>query len=161
MRLWKEKTSQKVVAVNTSFRIAPFADYVFAMDLKWWERYRDEVPAEKRISSGKIPNVRKVPCMNPGNSGAGAIGLAHFWGAKRIILLGYDCKKIDGMVHHHGDHPKGLGNAGSMPLWPTQFAQLANRMKRCKIDIINCSPDSALNFWPRMSLEEALNVTDT
>lgn len=89
-----------------------------------------------------------------GNSGAGAIALAAKAAASRVILLGYDCQKTGGMVHHHGDHPEGLGNAGSMPKWPAQFANLAAAMKG--VEVINCSRETALTAFPRGELESVL-----
>lgn len=87
-----------------------------------------------------------------GNSGAGAILLASHFGAQRIVLIGYDCHKRGG-AHHHGNHPKGLGNAGSLHKWPEQFAQVARMVTA---EVINCSPGTALNVFPRADLESAL-----
>ena len=75
-------------------------------------------------------------------------------GASRVILLGYDCQKTGGQVHWHGDHPEGLGNAGSMPKWAKQFEALAASVNG--VEVINCSRDTALRAFPRMSLEDAL-----
>lgn len=83
------------------------------------------------------------------------MSLAAHWGAERIILLGYDCKYADdGRRHWHGDHPKGLGNAVSMPKWMGQFKEIADHLRG--VMIVNASRDTALRFWPRQSLEEAL-----
>lgn len=83
------------------------------------------------------------------------MSLAAHWGAKRIILLGYDCKYADdGKRHWHGDHPKGLGNAVSMPKWMGQFKEIADHLRG--VMIVNASRDTALRFWPRQSLGEAL-----
>ncbi|WKT59112.1 hypothetical protein Q2E61_09245 [Microbulbifer thermotolerans] len=92
-----------------------------------------------------------------GNSGAGAIALADLFGARRVILLGYDCKTgRDGRRHWHGDHPSALKNAGSLPRWPDQFEKMARRMRH--LEIINATRDTALTMWPRMDLEKALNL---
>lgn len=95
-----------------------------------------------------------APIKAFGNSGAGAISLAVKAGASRVILLGYDCQKTGGMVHHHGDHPAGLGNAGSMPKWPEQFKRLAASLEG--VEVINCSRETALTAFPRGELESAL-----
>lgn len=75
-------------------------------------------------------------------------------GASRVILLGYDCQFTGGMAHHHGDHPPGLGNAGSLPKWPEQFKRLAASLDG--VEVINCTRETALRFFPRMALEDAL-----
>lgn len=94
---------------------------------------------------------------NPhGNSGCGAISLACFAGARRVLMLGYDCQKTGGKTHWHGDHPKGLGNAGSVHKWPAQFASLKAKMSG--VEIINCSRETALTVFPRASLEQTLGA---
>lgn len=69
-------------------------------------------------------------------------------------MLGYDCQRTGGKVHWHGDHPKGLGNAGSMPKWPQQFAKLKAAM--AGVEIINCSRETALTCFTRGDLETCL-----
>ena len=102
---------------------------------------------------GRVGLVPK-PFKAYGNSGGGAIAMAVKAGASRVILLGYDCQKSGGKVHWHGDHPQGLGNAGSMPKWPEQFKRLAASIEG--VEVINCSRDTALRAFPRMALEDAL-----
>lgn len=147
--------------MNTSWESAPWADAVFAMDETWWRRYLKKVSDEfkgRRISTNKISGVERISCYNPGNSGAAAIALAEYWGAKQILLVGYDCKYgPNGERHHHGNHPPGMGNAGSLHKWPDHFKMTERRM-RGKAQIINCSRDTALHIWPRMELEDALNA---
>lgn len=70
-------------------------------------------------------------------------------------MLGYDCKFADdGRRHWHGDHPKGLGNAGSVDRWPSQFKDVSLRLKH--LQIVNATRDTALTYWPKVSLEDAL-----
>lgn len=88
------------------------------------------------------------------NSGANAIALAAWHGAKRIILLGYDCQRTGGMAHWHGDHPPSLGNAKSLPSWPEKFRQLIPLLSGT--EVINCSRESALDCFPRGNLEDYL-----
>lgn len=89
------------------------------------------------------------------NSGAGAVELAIQLGAQNIILLGYDMQHTGGKKHWHGDHPKPLYNAGKVANWPAEFEKI--KKANPGINIINCSRQSALSIFPRMSLEEALN----
>lgn len=137
----------------------PWADVLYAMDRNWWVRYAAQVEAEckgLRVSplSG-VRGVNKILFRHYQNSGCGAVSLAAHWGANRIILLGYDCQKTDGKAHWHGDHPKGLGNAGSIATWPGQFKKLAADLSG--LEIINCSRETALTMFDRRPLEEVLN----
>ena len=138
--------------------MAPWADALYAMDRAWWDRYMAEVLTEfqgERVSQlDKLRHAIHVKMPAYGNSGAAAIALAAKWGARRVIMLGYDCAKSGGQVHWHGDHPAGLGNAGSMPKWPKQFQKLADDLR--SVEIINCSRQTALGMFPRRPLEEVL-----
>lgn len=137
------------------------------MDKVWWSHYLEEIErdfAGMRCSHGVRSGVQRVRggYFREGsqNSGAGAIALAAEWGAKRIILLGYDCQKTGGKAHWHGDHPaknrKGerMGNAGSIGKWPEQFRRLRQHLRGATV--INASRETALSVFPRMPLEEAL-----
>ena len=103
----------------------------------------------------KFDGVKRYSIETFKNSGAGAINLAITLGAKRVILLGYDCQKTGGKAHWHGNHEKGLGNAGTIRDWPAQFAKLAKVYP--DTDIINASRDTALTCFRRADLDEVLN----
>lgn len=129
------------------------------MDKKWWLHYGDEARAHfpgLRFSVNAMPGVRKGRFPHFTNSGAAAMALAADMGARRIVMLGYDCQRTGGKSHWHGDHTGGLGNAGSLPKWPALFQQLAKHLHRLRIEVINASRETALTVFPRMSLEQAL-----
>jgi len=134
------------------------------MDRQWWEVHLDEVNATftgARYSTNPLaPKFLATQLMletfnGYGNSGAACITLAANGGAKRIILLGYDCQKTDGKAHWHGDHPRQLGNAKQIDRWHEKFEAQAKELMG--LEIINCSRASALTCWPRAQLEDVLN----
>jgi len=93
-----------------------------------------------------------------GNSGHGAIGLAYLFGARRILLVGYDMKRgANGEAHHFGDHPKPL-TQGVPTSWIRRFDQMAEDAKARGVTIVNCTRDTALTQFPRMDLREALAI---
>ena len=128
------------------------------MDAKWWNTYREEVKTFRgerfscSVASNGVIRMAK-PFMHFGNSGAAAVSLAYIFAAKRIVLLGYDCQRTGGQSHWHGDHPKGLGNAGGIPNWPRQFGRVAEYVR---VPVINCSRATALTCFPRGELEKEL-----
>lgn len=127
------------------------------MDAKWWEYHGEEAQREfrgERIAPLAVEHARRVRFSAQKNSGAGAIALAAHFGARRVILLGYDCQPTGGKRHWHGDHPNGLGNAGSLPKWPGQFRDV--RREFAALEIINCSRETALGVFPRRDLSEVL-----
>ena len=92
-----------------------------------------------------------------GNSGFQAINLAYLWGAKRIVLLGFDGKAVGGKDHWFGQHPQGLTQVQPYSLWLDHFPQLAYDLKREGVEVINCSPDSAITCFKGADIE---TVTD-
>lgn len=158
VKAWRGRSAdRRVIVTNTSFRIAPWADVLYAMDRAWWRLYAEEV---RRVFHGE----RVAPMsscygatsvsIKQRNSGAGAIALAISRGAEKIILLGYDGRVTD-KTHWHGDHPKVLGNAGVSDSWPGQFRDLA-RDVRGSASIVNCAPGTAIDAFPVGLLADAL-----
>lgn len=136
------------------------------MDVQWWDKHIEEVRQDFRgvkLSSSNMAKrhgitvVGKLGCdWSPmGNSGAGCVAYAAALGAAKVIMLGYDCQKTGGLTHWHGSHPRGLGDAGSMPRWPAQFDRL--RKRYATTNIINCTRQTALTMFPMGVLEDQLS----
>lgn len=129
------------------------------MDKAWWVTYGLEASRAfqgQRIAPATFPHATRVRFRHPRNSGAGAIALAAHWGAREIFALGYDCQKTGGKAHWHGDHPKGLGNAGSVAKWPAQFQDMIRYLGG--VTVFNCSRETALTCFRRASLHDALGA---
>lgn len=165
---WRQQPDRIVIVTNTTFRIAPWADWLYAMDRKWWEHHIKEVRStfqgklvsnsahSKQLGLVHVTELFKRFDAHQ-NSGAAAISFAIRLGASRVIMLGYDCGVPKGQkAHWHGDHPKPLGNCGSSRRWPQQFQKLRDTYKTA--DIVNASRFSMLSVFPRVSLEDALSV---
>lgn len=134
------------------------------MDKQWWIHHIDEVKTAftgERLTIATLlhrfgtTQLRRPAFEIYNNSGAGSVSLALMRGAARIVLLGYDLQYTEGKCHWHGDHPRGLGNAGSVARWPQAFRTLRKRLDAAGIEYINCTRDTALD-WPREDLEEVL-----
>lgn len=91
------------------------------------------------------------------NSGASAISLAHFMGAQRIILLGFDQQWTGNKPRWHGRHPAQLQNQKpGFHRWANWFVQAAIDADALGVEIINCSRATSLTCFRRMELDEAL-----
>lgn len=145
---------------NTTFRLCPWADVLYALDLDWWKVHYTEARrtfAGALVSPQRLPGVRRHTAWLDGrrtNSGAALIAQAAFWRVCRVILLGYDCGHDGRRTHWHGSHPVGLKDAAGAEHWPAQFAAIQPRLGGTTI--VNASRRSALALWPRVPLEEAL-----
>jgi hypothetical protein len=161
VRQWRQAgDDRRVIVVNSTFRAAPWADALYAMDRRWWDLHWRDVAAEfqgvRYSSSAHAVNwgVVKLSCPAYGNSGAAAISVAAHKGATRVILLGYDCQHTGGRAHWHADHPSPLGNAATVDRWPAKFEQLKKSLRG--VEVVNASRDTALRMFERVTLDEAM-----
>ena len=154
------------IVVNTSFRLAPWADMLYAMDFNWWEAYHEELSEVfkgqrwgyvRAPQYGVTPTKDKIYPAGCGNSGSYAISLAVVTKPMRVILLGYDCQFTDGRKHWHPDHGGKMGNAASIKRWPYQFSLVAKYAQSHGVRVINCSRSTALECFERMTLDQALS----
>jgi len=160
------ESKHPVIVTNTTFRLTPWADVVFGMDMAWWKMYGKEVAevcAGRRMSTSHAARAYGAESLwqtpwfpQAMNSGAASVGLAMASGAAKIVLLGFDCQKTGGKTHHHGDHPKGLGNGASLKKWPKHFETLAKDAQKRDCIIVNATRETALRCFERVPLQLAL-----
>jgi hypothetical protein len=156
------------IVTNTTYQLCPWATVLLAFDENWWKVHHAQVAKDfkgRRVTCSNngakygalsLRTLRLMSFKPFGNSGAAAVSLAALAGAKKVILLGYDCQHTAGRTHWHGDHPAPLGNAGSVGKWPKQFAQVAMYAKGRRCQVVNASRSTALTCFARSTLEEAL-----
>ena len=164
------------IAVNDAWRLIPWAQYLYACDRQWWNKHGATVRAEflgecwtQDAGSAKAYGIRHVTGVNfPGlsesrgtihtnaHSGAQAVNLATLWGAKRLLLVGFDLQPVEGRRHYFGDHPPGLLNNSPYAVFVRRWVAIAADLKRMGVSVINCSPVSALRHFPHQLIEDAL-----
>jgi hypothetical protein len=170
-----------IIAVNDAYRVLPAADVLYACDAKWWRVHRGVRTFKgEKWSSHDAENNDKTEVaqrhglrlieghdsegfsFDPGvihygsNSGFQAINLAILFGARRIVLVGFDMS-YNGKSHFFGDHPRGLTRQERYEIFIPQFERAAARLPE-SIEIINCTPESALHCFPMMDLADALSA---
>lgn len=160
------------VAVNDAYRLDPAADILYFCDRRWWQwhnrepAFRDHPGVKVTLENLDIPQVKHLrnygqtglseirDGLRTGSNGAyQAVNLLAHLGVARIVLLGVDMKPAaDGRTHWHGGHPlrtdPSVYRRTMLPKWQTLVAPLAAR----GIEVVNCSPDSALDAFPRRPL---------
>jgi len=117
------------------------------------------------IEDASGPNKAMRLCCEPGkvyngaNSGFAAINLAWHFGARRIVLLGYDMQRTGGVAHWFGDHPPELSSAADYPAFRSFFPLLAADLAADGVAVINCSRATALECFKRSTVQEVLGGT--
>lgn len=146
------------VVVNSSWKRARFASVIYGADFYWWDKYGREIDIDaerwtwsRRAADTFGLNHDALPLVVE-NSGLRAIDFAIRRGAKKVILLGYDCSVNNG-VHWHSDYPDHRNpDAVKCKTWQRQFAQLNRR----GCIVVNCSRYTALSCFPKNTLEGEL-----
>lgn len=162
-----ERSSFITVAVNSSWKMARFADVLYAGDFAWWKAHEHEItiPAQRWSCSRQAGLYfgAKLHDTYGGefNSGQRAVQLAIEQGAARVLLLGFDASLRHGL-HWHGPHEQ-TGNPDEMKVrkWHRQFAMVAAQAKRAGCEVVNCSRYTELSCFPLETLESALGIVDS
>jgi uncharacterized Rossmann fold enzyme len=168
-----KRRAWKTIAINDSYKIAPFSDVLYACDGSWWDVHVHEVKKNfinelwtQDKHAAKAYNLNYIKSENKqglslkdviyqgANSGYQCTNLAYLWGAKRIILLGLDCSPDkNGKTHWFGKHPRPLSNTHPFERWKTAFNKIAEDLKKVNIEVINASRRTALTCFPNIYLE--------
>lgn len=90
------------------------------------------------------------------NSGAQALNLVVLWGARRILLIGFDGGPLHGKDHFFGKHPKPLRDNSPYGTFRRNFTLMAPDLRKRGIEVINTSADSLIDAFPKVKLEEAV-----
>lgn len=90
------------------------------------------------------------------NSGYMAINLAVLAGARRIVLAGYDgrCGPAN-EAHFFGEHPEPTPDS-VMRYWVKSFRGMTADLARLGVEVINATPGSAIDAFPREDLDAVL-----
>lgn len=171
----------RVFAIKSSWRLAPFADALYGLDKGWWVANRG-VPQFKgwKFSPSPTicrvyPSIREVRLKSKaslligetgiigcglqtggGHSGFQAMNLAIQFGARRILLVGFDMRMDRGA--HWKPHDPGVGkpDASRIESWRRAMDACAAQITALGVDVINCSMASALTAYRKVPLLEAL-----
>lgn len=109
------------------------------------------------VPSKSDPGLATIDRVHNGrNSGYQAANLAYLFGARRIILVGYDMQRTNGKQHWFGDHPKSLGNQLPFEVCIQHFGILAGDLERAGVEVINATEQTALRCFKQLPLAEAL-----
>ena len=150
---------------------------LYFTDTGWWNSHRDDLierwlPREivtmsrtaKReqpvlvrriqhaVPSASFPeNVYGSSVVKHGNSsGHTAVALAVAMGAKRVILLGFDMRLVDGKSHFHTDYGDAI-SPGVIEGWIEGFNGWNMAANDIGVSIVNATPGSALDEFDMLN----------
>jgi hypothetical protein len=159
-------------------RLCPWADVVYGCDAPWW-KHRNGLPEFSGIKLAHAtevctiyPGVNKIEIKDEdrilieepatigsgGNSGFQALNIAVQFGARRILLVGFDLHGAKGL-HWYGKNTWRNANNpydGNFMRWRRGFASVGADVVKLGISVVNASPDSAMTVFPQMTIPEAL-----
>lgn len=174
---WTLLKDKVKIAINKAFLYVPDAEVIYWTDYrfyKWYEKEITEFKGSKVTNKNKplktdIINLRDTGRsgldMDPSslrhgnNSGFAAINLAVHYGAKKIVLLGYDMNSQANATHWHDGYTKISHNhkiykKSMIPF----FSTLVEPLREAGVSVWNANPNSALDTFPKCTLNEALNM---
>ncbi len=159
----------RVIAINDSFLMGPWADVLYGCDARWWrtreQRIKQVWEGGMRITlENDIPGVFRMRntgdsgletspdgLRNGKNSGYQAINLAYHFGVSKIVLLGYDMKLGKHGELHWNARPELQTQAGfarTLSLMLPLFDTLVEPLATAGVQVVNATPGSALRAWP-------------
>lgn len=154
-----------LIAVNSSWRAAPRCQFIYAGDLRWWDKSISSISsnAEKWTCNTHAArrydlNLFETDTSGTFNSGQRSILFAASLGVEKIILVGFDCSVTNGL-HWHGSHAA-MDNPTTdcAERWKGEFRRTADALMG-KVQIVNCSRRTSLNCFPKAQLEHVIRET--
>lgn len=147
----------KVVAVSDAYRLAPWAEALVSTDFSWWRHHPEAAGFKGRKFSGmvdfqNVEGVEKLPGENATNSGLLGVKVAVLLGATKVLLCGFD-------LHSPGKHFFGRHGGSLRSTTPQRMEAFKRQFERYQprgVEIINCTPGSALRVYPLASLDACL-----
>nr|AER23952.1 hypothetical protein var075 [Variovorax sp. HH01] len=147
----------KVVAVSDAYRLAPWADALASTDFSWWRQHPEAAAFNGRKFSGmvdyqNVEGVEKLVGESATNSGLLGVKVAVLMGATVVLLCGFD-------LHSPGEHFFGRHGGSLRSTTPQRMEVFKRQFELYQprgVQIINCTPGSALHVYPTASLDACL-----
>lgn len=167
----------KVFVIKSEYRFAPWADALYGIDKEWWITNRGAPdfaglkfsPSPTACRLFQLKQVRLRPRADiltaetgvigcglrtgGGHSGFQALNLAVQFGARRLLLVGFDMTGGRRFLHEEG---VSKFDPRRLPEWREAMDAAAPQFDRLVVEVVNCSPGSALKAYRKARLEDAL-----
>lgn len=178
VRIARERGECRAIGINNAYQLANWLDILYFCDSKWWEWHKAAlvgrgsaiVTLENPLHDYGDPRIKVlknygdsglVDCrdgvMHGANSGYQAAHLAIHLGAARIVLLGMDMHCRNHQPHWFGHHPD--RSVPDYERWKALFATMKAPAEKLGVEIVNCTPGSALTCFRSDTLDRVLPHT--
>lgn len=171
----------RCIAIKSSWYLAPWADVLYGLDRGWWianggaKDFRGLKASPSPTACRVFRDIRLVKLRQRihvltteigtigcglraggGFSGFQAMNLAVQFGAKKLLLVGFDMT-IARQSHWHED-TRGTGkpDVKRTEAWRAALDGCAGQFTALGVKVVNCAMESALKAYPKMLLSEAL-----
>lgn len=185
---WTLLRDEITIGVNSAYTLgAEIIKTCFFADKKFFDAFKQELE-QYSANGGEVysaceclaafqdaPYIKILPRAHSGlhheavgfggNSGCASVNLALILGARRVFLLGFDCRPPVGESHWHECYKDKVGAA-----WETRRPDLFAKFMRGWYDVhrdlplkfpgcevINLGPDSAIPFFPIHTFSQYLD----
>ena len=169
------------IVIQDAYVLAPWADTLYFCDYKWINWHYDSVLTKfaGEVATIDVAAVNKyegefthiacvdaqretIPGLCPSNgaihhgysSGYQAMHIARNRGFDKIVLLGMDYGAT-GRGHFFGSHPDNSDQNSDFRTMVRAFNDAAPQLAAEGVRVINCTPQTALQCFPRMTLAQA------
>jgi hypothetical protein len=161
-----------MIAINDAVYLSIYSDVLFFRDISWFFANRNIAHMWNGIVVSSTPcqfyprNVNVIETTHCNDfliggdrirygrsSGHLALSLAINLGAKACVLLGYDCRVVDGRSHFHDKHSNAFEMTYSHDFLPA-WQGWGDAARRAGVEVWNGTPDSAIQEFPFRSLNE-------
>ena len=176
---------KRVIGVNQAYKLGSWVDVCWFGDKGWYEenipiiheygglivtcsteipgRQRERIKYVGRSRQSGIEGQKRTHVAWNSNSGASAINLAYWLGAKTVALLGFDMSNPvdprDRQTHWHNDYQprydqKTKRFTNPYPRFMRYWPHVKRDADKLGLRIINCTIGGALEIFERKTLEE-------
>jgi hypothetical protein len=172
--LARKQDGCRVIAVNDNYRIAPWADLLYACDYNFFqanwrnlEHFHGRIYTTDKKAAETWDRLRWIPGGDkPGlsfdpeyihwgrNSGYHALNIAVLAGASKVLLVGFDHHVQAGKQHwfkNQGHHNISLYNR-----WFEKWQSAKPDLEKAGCRVINCTPETALTCFDCSEIETEL-----
>lgn len=145
---WYQKNSHKVHRLKgvNLYNISTYNHFSSNFGVNWIKLHSQDYTKyrENLCGSGVIGN----------NTGAAVLDYLDKMKTRKVYLLGFDCKRVNGKSHSHSEYRFRVNDTNYESVFVPCFEALSNNLKNTKV--YNCSAESALRCFEYRGIKRIL-----